>query len=113
VFLHGGKRHVVVRGEFGHGRVGVHDPRQDVAPRSIAERPKQLVQDVRRWLSTCNHLVVDYSTGGTSRTLAQKVRRDPGRHAGVRPPVPAFYTHPESVQDIVDRALGRALDYFL
>ena len=27
VFLHGGKRHVVMRCEFAHGRVSVHDPR--------------------------------------------------------------------------------------
>ena len=43
VFLHGGKRHVVVRGELAHGCVGVHDPRQDVATRGIRERAKQLV----------------------------------------------------------------------
>ena len=48
VLLHGGKRHVVVRGEFAHGRVGVHDPRQDVATRGIGERPEQLIQSVRR-----------------------------------------------------------------
>ena len=48
VFLHGGKRHVVVRGEFAHGRVGVHDPRQDVATRGIGERPKQLIQSAGR-----------------------------------------------------------------
>ena len=47
-----------MRGEFAHGRVGVHDPRQNVAPRGIGERPEQLVQNVRRWLSTYNHLVV-------------------------------------------------------
>ena len=46
VFLHGGKRHVVVRGEFAHRRVGVHDPRQDVATRRIGERPEQLIQSV-------------------------------------------------------------------
>ena len=48
VLLHGGKRHVVVRGEFAHGRVGVHDPRQDVATRGIGERPEQLIQSVGR-----------------------------------------------------------------
>jgi len=48
VFLHGGERHVVMRGEFAHGRVGVHDPRQDVATRGIGERPKQLIQSVGR-----------------------------------------------------------------
>jgi hypothetical protein len=47
VLLHGGKRHVVVRGELAHGRVGVHDPRQDVAARVIGERPKQLIQSGR------------------------------------------------------------------
>jgi hypothetical protein len=59
VFLHGGKRHVVVRGEFGHRRVHVHDPRQDVAPRGVGKRAEQMVQNVRRWLFTHNHLVVD------------------------------------------------------
>ena len=62
VFLHSGKRHVVMRGEFAHGRVGVHYPRQNVAPRGIGERPEQLVQNVRPWLSTYNHSVVDGST---------------------------------------------------
>ena len=48
VLLHGGKRHVVVRGEFAHGRVGVHDPRQDVATRGIGERAKQLIESAGR-----------------------------------------------------------------
>ena len=48
VFLHGGKRHVVVRGEFADGSVGIHDPRQDVATRGIGERAEQLVQNMRR-----------------------------------------------------------------
>jgi hypothetical protein len=48
VLLDGGKRHVVMRGEFAHGRVGIHDPRQDVATRGIGEGPKQLIQSVRR-----------------------------------------------------------------
>jgi hypothetical protein len=43
VFLHRGKRHVVVRGEFAHGCVGVHNPRQDVATRRIRERAEQVV----------------------------------------------------------------------
>jgi 4-hydroxy-3-polyprenylbenzoate decarboxylase len=30
----------------------------------------------------------------------------------IHPPVPAFYTHPESVADIVDHSLGRVLDCF-
>ncbi len=59
-----------MRGEFAHGRVGVHDPRQNVAPRGIGERPEQLVQDVRRWLSTYNHLVVDSSTPYLENTAA-------------------------------------------
>jgi hypothetical protein len=63
VFLHSGERHVVVRGEFAHRRIGVQNPRQNVAPRGIGERPEQLVQDVRRWLFIYNHLVVDSSTG--------------------------------------------------
>lgn len=28
----------------------------------------------------------------------------------VHPPVPAFYNHPQSIQDLVDHSLGRALD---
>jgi 4-hydroxy-3-polyprenylbenzoate decarboxylase len=28
----------------------------------------------------------------------------------VHPPVPAFYTHPQSIQELVDHSLGRALD---
>ncbi|HTQ99332.1 MAG TPA: UbiX family flavin prenyltransferase [Candidatus Acidoferrum sp.] len=32
--------------------------------------------------------------------------------AVVMPPVPAFYTKPKSVQDIVDQTVGRALDLF-
>jgi integrase/recombinase XerD len=72
VFLHSGKRHVVTRGEFAHGRVGAHDPRQDVTPSGIGERPEQLVQSLRRWLSTYNHLVVDNST-----VKASKVEQNP------------------------------------
>jgi 4-hydroxy-3-polyprenylbenzoate decarboxylase len=30
----------------------------------------------------------------------------------IHPPVPAFYTHPQSVNDIVDHSLGRILDCF-
>jgi 4-hydroxy-3-polyprenylbenzoate decarboxylase len=30
----------------------------------------------------------------------------------VMPPVPAFYHRPESVDDIVDQTVGRALDLF-
>ncbi len=48
VFLHGGKRHVVVRGELADGRVGVHDARQDVTARGIGKRPEQLVESARR-----------------------------------------------------------------
>jgi flavin prenyltransferase len=32
--------------------------------------------------------------------------------AVVFPPVPAFYTHPETVSDIVDHTVGRVLDLF-
>lgn len=62
VFLHSGKRHVVMRRELAHGRVSVHDSRQNVAPRGIGERPEHLVEDVRRWLFIYNHLVVDSNT---------------------------------------------------
>jgi hypothetical protein len=71
VFLHRGKRHVVVRGEFAHGRVGVHDPRQNVATRGIGERPEQLVQGVRRSVPIYNHLVVDSSTSGKRKLNRQ------------------------------------------
>jgi 4-hydroxy-3-polyprenylbenzoate decarboxylase len=30
----------------------------------------------------------------------------------VMPPVPAFYHRPESIDDIVDQTIGRALDLF-
>jgi 4-hydroxy-3-polyprenylbenzoate decarboxylase len=35
-------------------------------------------------------------------------------HSGaiIMPPVPAFYSHPQSVMDIVDQTVGRALDLF-
>jgi hypothetical protein len=48
VLLDGGKRHVVVRSEFAHGGVGVHDPRQNVATRGIRQGAKQLIQSVGR-----------------------------------------------------------------
>jgi hypothetical protein len=51
-----------MRCELAHGRVGVQYPRQNVAPCGIGERSKQLVQNVRRWLLTYNHMVVDNST---------------------------------------------------
>jgi hypothetical protein len=48
MLLDGGKRHVIVRGEFAHGRVVIHDPRQDVATRGIGEGPKQPIQSEGR-----------------------------------------------------------------
>ncbi|MEW4487866.1 UbiX family flavin prenyltransferase [Thalassoglobus sp. JC818] len=30
----------------------------------------------------------------------------------ILPPTPAFYHHPESIEDIVDQTIGKALDYF-
>ena len=48
VLLHGGEGHVVVGGEFAHGRVGAHDPRQNIATRGIGERRKQPIQSVGR-----------------------------------------------------------------
>ncbi|OZI53167.1 UbiX family flavin prenyltransferase [Bordetella genomosp. 4] len=59
------------------------------------------------------------------RTLVMMVREAP-LHAGhlrnmltatemgaiIHPPVPAFYTNPKSIEDIVDQSLGRALDCF-
>jgi hypothetical protein len=44
VLLYGGKRHVIARGQFTDRRVGVHDPRQNVAARGIGQCPEQLVQ---------------------------------------------------------------------
>ncbi len=32
--------------------------------------------------------------------------------AVIAPPVPAFYTNPESIDDIVDQSVGRVLDHF-
>jgi 4-hydroxy-3-polyprenylbenzoate decarboxylase len=34
------------------------------------------------------------------------------RGAQVVPPMPAFYTHPQSVDDIVDHVVARILDQF-
>ncbi len=62
MFLHGGKRHIVVIGELAHGRVGLHDPRENVPPGGVGEGPEQPIERVRRGLVTCNHLVVDSST---------------------------------------------------
>jgi len=59
------------------------------------------------------------------RTLVMMVREAP-LHAGhlrnmltatemgaiIHPPVPAFYTHPKTIEDLVDHALGRALECF-
>ncbi|MFK4048066.1 UbiX family flavin prenyltransferase [Roseomonas mucosa] len=59
------------------------------------------------------------------RTLVMMVREAP-LHAGhirnmltatemgaiIHPPVPAFYTNPQTIADLVDHALGRALDCF-
>jgi 4-hydroxy-3-polyprenylbenzoate decarboxylase len=30
----------------------------------------------------------------------------------IMPPVPAFYTRPDSLEDIIDHTVGRVLDYF-
>ena len=61
VLLHGSKRHLIARGQLADGRVGVHHPGQDVAPRGVGQRAEQLVEVVRRWLMY-NHLVVYIST---------------------------------------------------
>ena len=58
VLLDGRERHVVARRQLGDGRVGVHHPGQDVAPRRVRERAEQLIQGLRRRLSIYNHLVV-------------------------------------------------------
>jgi hypothetical protein len=51
-----------VSGELAHRRVGVQNPLQDVATRSVGECPEQLIQAARRGLPIYNHLVVDHST---------------------------------------------------
>jgi 4-hydroxy-3-polyprenylbenzoate decarboxylase len=45
---------------------------------------------------------------GHLRTMTQLAEMG----AVIAPPVPAFYTHPKSIGDIVDQAVGRALDVF-
>jgi hypothetical protein len=60
-----------MRCELAHGLVGVHDPRQDVAPRRIGERAEQLVQALRRWLPIYNHMVVDNNTPGTGEAMSE------------------------------------------
>ena len=62
VLLNRGKRHVVPRGELTDGRVGVHDPRQNVAARGIGQCTEQLIEGLCRGLLAYNHLVVDIST---------------------------------------------------
>jgi hypothetical protein len=61
VLLHGGERHLVTRGQLTDGRIGGHDPGQDVSPRGIGQRTEQLVQSPC-CLLTCNHVVVYTST---------------------------------------------------
>jgi hypothetical protein len=68
VLLHGRKRHLVSRGQFTDGRVGVEHPRQDVPTGGIGQRTEELVQVVRRRLSTYNHMVVDSSMPDSSRS---------------------------------------------
>ena len=63
VFLHGGERHVVARGELAHRRFRAHDTRQDVAPRGVGQRPEEMIEGVRRGLTIYNHVVVDRTTG--------------------------------------------------
>jgi hypothetical protein len=75
VFLHGSKRHVIVRRQLADGRVGAHHSRQDVATRGIGERPEQLVQGVRRCVSMYNHLVVDSSTSVAKVERETRARR--------------------------------------
>ena len=81
VLLHGGKRHLIARGQLADGRVGVHHPSQDVAPRGVGQRAEQLVEVVRRWL-IYNHLVVYISTprafvkiGGQCSASSARVRQ--------------------------------------
>ncbi|MEO1038613.1 MAG: UbiX family flavin prenyltransferase [Pseudomonadota bacterium] len=45
---------------------------------------------------------------GHLRTMAQLTEMG----AIIMPPLPAFYAHPKTVEDIVDQSVGRALDLF-
>jgi 4-hydroxy-3-polyprenylbenzoate decarboxylase len=45
---------------------------------------------------------------GHLRTMTQLTEMG----AIIMPPLPAFYAHPQSVEDIVDQSVGRALDLF-
>lgn len=45
---------------------------------------------------------------GHLRTMTQLAEMG----ATIAPPLPAFYTNPKSIEDIVDQAVGRALDVF-
>jgi 4-hydroxy-3-polyprenylbenzoate decarboxylase len=45
---------------------------------------------------------------GHIELMAQATRNG----AIIVPPVPAFYTHPKTIDDIVDQTIGRALDLF-
>lgn len=45
---------------------------------------------------------------GHLRTMCQLVEMG----AVIMPPLPAFYPHPKSIEDIVDHSIGRALDLF-
>ena len=45
---------------------------------------------------------------GHLRTMTQLTEMG----AIIMPPLPAFYAHPESLEDIVDQSVGRALDLF-
>jgi hypothetical protein len=58
VLLHSCKRHRITRRQLADGRFGAHHASQDVAPRRIGQRAKQLVERGGRWLSMYNHTVV-------------------------------------------------------
>jgi hypothetical protein len=101
MFLHGGKGHVVVRSEFAHGRVGVHDTRQDVAACGIGERAEQLIQGARSGVSIYNHLVVDNSTARWSAHWAEEFLVSANATSAVSSPVPvasAIIWRPDAVR---------------
>jgi hypothetical protein len=56
------KRHLVTRRQLADGRLRAHHARQDVAPRRVGQCPEQVIQFGGRWLSMCNHMVVDNNT---------------------------------------------------
>ena len=78
---------------------------------------------VRRWTRACGRRPC---SGRTERRRLIKMVREAPLHAGhlknmlaatemgavTHPPMPAFYTNPRSIDDVVNHFLGRVLDCF-